>query len=249
MSLQACAEIVRRGDPDRFLAAMAAPPGARRVLFPLYAFNVEVARAPWVTEEPMIAEMRLQWWRDALDEIARGGPVRRHDVVDALAGVLDGQGAGLLDRLIQARRWDIYRDPFEDDHHFDAYLEATAGGLAVAAARALGARDGEAAIRDVAWAGGLANWFLALPELEVRGRVPLVDGRAEAVAALAGQGLARLRRGKPPRRARAALLATWRARGILKRACRAPRRVADGTLGGSEFARRSGLILRSLGLA
>ena len=35
---------------------MAAPVAARRVLFPLYAFNVEVARAPWVTQEAMIAE-------------------------------------------------------------------------------------------------------------------------------------------------------------------------------------------------
>ena len=74
MSLNACAAIVERGDPERFMAAMAAPVEARRVLFPLYAFNVEVARAPWVTEEPMIAEMRLQWWRDALEEIAHGEP-------------------------------------------------------------------------------------------------------------------------------------------------------------------------------
>jgi phytoene/squalene synthetase len=73
MSLEACADLLRRGDPDRFLAAMAAPPAARRVLLPLYAFNLEVARAPQVTAEPMIAEMRLQWWRDALAEIAAGG--------------------------------------------------------------------------------------------------------------------------------------------------------------------------------
>ena len=72
MSLQACADLVQRGDPDRFAAAMAAPVAARKVLFPLYAFNLEVARAPWVTEEPMIAEMRLQWWRDALGEIGGG---------------------------------------------------------------------------------------------------------------------------------------------------------------------------------
>ena len=76
MSFDACAALVERGDPQRFRAAMAAPPEARRVLFPLYAFNVEVARAPWVTQEPMIAEMRLQWWRDALEEIAMGGRVR-----------------------------------------------------------------------------------------------------------------------------------------------------------------------------
>ncbi|MCB1311397.1 MAG: squalene/phytoene synthase family protein, partial [Sedimentitalea sp.] len=64
--LDACAGLVQRGDLERFMATMAAPVAARRVLFPLYAFNLEVARAPWVTQEPVIAEMRLQWWRDAL---------------------------------------------------------------------------------------------------------------------------------------------------------------------------------------
>ena len=61
MSIQACADLVHRGDPDRFAAIMAAPVGARERLFPIFAFNLEVARAPWVTAEAMIAEMRLQW--------------------------------------------------------------------------------------------------------------------------------------------------------------------------------------------
>ncbi|MFP4274898.1 MAG: squalene/phytoene synthase family protein, partial [Paracoccaceae bacterium] len=113
--IAACALIVQRGDPARFRATMAAPPAARRVLFPLYAFNIEVARAPWVTAEPMIAEMRLQWWRDALEEIASGGPVRRHEVATPLAEVLDAQGARLLDALVDARRADIARAPFDDD--------------------------------------------------------------------------------------------------------------------------------------
>ena len=63
MTLEACAALVERADPVRFRSVMASPPTARSVLFPIYAFNVEVARAPWVTEEPMIAEMRLQFWR------------------------------------------------------------------------------------------------------------------------------------------------------------------------------------------
>ena len=58
---------------------------ARRVLFPLYAFNIEVSRAPWVTAEPMIAEMRLQFWRDVVEEIAAGKPPRAHEVAAPLA--------------------------------------------------------------------------------------------------------------------------------------------------------------------
>ena len=49
--VKACAALVHRADPDRFMAVMAAPVPARPLLFPLYALNVEVARAPWVTQE------------------------------------------------------------------------------------------------------------------------------------------------------------------------------------------------------
>ena len=101
--IAACAGLVARGDADRFLAVMAASPPARDVLFPIYAFNVEVARAPWVTEESMIAEMRLQWWRDAVDEIGAHGAVRKHEVVTPLAGVLDATGAAVLAELVEAR--------------------------------------------------------------------------------------------------------------------------------------------------
>ena len=131
---------------------MAAPVAARRVLLPLYAFNVEVSRAPWVTAEPMIAEMRLQWWRDALEEIAAGGPVRRHEVATPLAEVLDAQGARLLDQAVDARRWDIHRDPFEDDADFAGHLDKTAGHLMWTAARLLEARA-RARARCAIWPG------------------------------------------------------------------------------------------------
>ena len=64
-----CANLVRRGDYDRFLAIMSAPIKKRGALFIIFAFNLEVVRAPWVTKEPMISEMRLQWWLDSINEI------------------------------------------------------------------------------------------------------------------------------------------------------------------------------------
>jgi 15-cis-phytoene synthase len=45
VTAEACAAMVERGDPDRFRAAMVAPPGRRPGLMALYAFNLEVARA------------------------------------------------------------------------------------------------------------------------------------------------------------------------------------------------------------
>ncbi|MEO3413966.1 squalene/phytoene synthase family protein [Roseovarius sp. CAU 1744] len=247
--LHACADLVRRADPERFMAAMAAPVAARAVLFPVYAFNVEVARAPWVTQEPMIAEMRLQWWRDALEEIRKGGTVRRHEVVTPLAEVLDAEGAGLLDALVAARRWDIYRDPFEDEAHFRDYLDKTAGNLMLAAARALGDAE-EAVIRDAGFAQGLANWLRAIPALEQAGRVPLPDGRPDAVRVLAAEGLARLRRARASRAgvsaaARPALLPLWQSGGILSRAAARPGRVAQGALEPAPFLSRLMLMVRA----
>lgn len=241
MSIAACADLVARGDPDRFAATMAAPQAARPVLFPLYAFNIEVSRAPWLSSEPMIAEMRLQWWYDVLGEIAVGAPPRRHEVVTPLAGVLDPAGARLLQPLVEARRWDIYRDPFSDEAALIQHLETTGGTLMWAAARALGGRE-EAVYRDIGFATALAGWLRAIPELEARGRVPLVDGRPDAVAALARVGLARLGRGRLTGAGYAAGIAGWQTRAILRRAAGAPGLVAAGALQGSEFARRGGLL-------
>ncbi len=242
----ACAVIVEKGDPDRFKATMAAPVAVREKLFPLYAFNVEVARAPWLTEEPMIAEMRLQWWRDALDEIRTGGSVRRHDVASALAKTIDSEGAFRLDKIVAARRWDIYKDPFEDSAHFRSYLTNTAGNLLAVAMQALKVRNDDFA-RQIGYVHGLANWLRAVPALEASGRIPLIDGRAETIAELAQEGLdiyRVLRRdiAKLPRHSRTVFLALWQVEVVLKQAAATPEKVADGQLESSPLRQKLGLM-------
>jgi phytoene synthase len=249
MSLQACAETVRKGDPDRFLATMAAPPEAREKLFPLYAFNVEVARAPWVTVEPMIAEMRLQWWRDVLEEIGTAKPPRKHEVVDPLSHILRPSDAKVLDRLVQARRWDIYKEPFENEQHFREFIDATSGGLLRVAVRILGGNVPDDALENLGFSSGLANWFLAIPALSAAGRIPMVDGRPAVVQLLAQDGLERLGKfnAQVKSKSHPAFLATWRAHWILKTAARYPERVQAGQLVQPEFHRRASLLWRSFG--
>ncbi|WP_375691302.1 squalene/phytoene synthase family protein [Pseudooceanicola sp. LIPI14-2-Ac024] len=247
--LTASAALVEKADPPRFRAAMAAPVAARRLLFPLYAFNVEVSRAPWVTGEAMIAEMRLQWWRDALEEIAAGGKVRRHEVVTPLAEVLDAEGARVLDALVEARRSDIEALPFDDEAALARYLDLTSGGLVWTAARLLGAGpDDEAAARDAGHALGLANWLRAIPALEAVSKRPLPDGRPEAVAALARGGLERLARARKARGGvpAAAMLPLAGTGHVLSVAARTPGAVADGALEPSPFALRAEMAWRAM---
>lgn len=232
----ACAAIVERGDPDRFRAVMAAPSAARATLFPIYAANIEISNAPWVTQEPMIAEMRLQWWRDVMEEIIKGEDVRRHEVATPLGKVLSADGAQAFDDLIAARRWDIYKDPFEAEAAFTTYLEHTAGGLLFASSDALGKADKGVAM-DAGYGLGLAGFFKAIPALEAAKRVPLLDGRSEAVAELASEGLRRLKSARGHRSAleRPACIALWQVEPILQQAARDPQAVVDGRLFVSDF--------------
>jgi phytoene synthase len=238
MSLEACADLVQRGDPDRFAALMAMPRAVRADLLPLFALNLEVARAPWASVEAMICEMRLQWWRDV---IAEPTP-RAHEVAAPLHDLIRRKSLplDLLDRMIAARIWDVYSDPFDDEAAFWRYLDDTSGGLYWASARVLGAGD-EASVRSIGIAAGLANYLRAVPELERRGRRPLVDGRADAVRALAKRALDGMARANGP-----AALPAYQARALLQQVIANPMIVANGQMGLSEFDRRRRLLWAAL---
>jgi len=190
MSLQACADLVHRADPARFRAAMAAPLIARKVLLPIYAANVEISRAPWVTKEPIIAQMRLQWWRDALEEVAHAAP-RRHEVVDALADVLPPVAAVALSGSVDAREWDVDPSVFADDAQVKAYTTGVTMGPMWAGYLALGGGEQAAPlVRHLAFALGLARFFQAVVDLNATSGKDVLQGWDDGqIAALAQQGL------------------------------------------------------------
>jgi 15-cis-phytoene synthase len=253
MSLSHCIDMVAKGDPDRHAVTRAATDHAQARLYPLYALNLEIARAAWASAEPMVCEMRLQWWADALAALGQGGAVPAHPVLEAarfLAG--DAGAAATLAALVEARRWDIWAEPFADAAAFWAHLDATGGAVMQLAARALGADDrGQAVARAHGAACVLAPWFQAVPELTARGRPALPDPAPQAVADLAREGGARIaaaraRRHAVPRAALPAMLTGWRAPGLLALAARAPDRVAQGTLVVPEFVARGALVWRGV---
>jgi len=221
MSYDACAELVARGDPHRFRAALSAPPDRRRHLMALYAFNLEVARAPWVTQEPMIAEMRLQWWVDAVAEIYAGASPRAHEVTTPLAETIRETALPEQDfqALISARRGDIYPDAPADADALWAYLDATSGGLTALAAHSLGAAAEAVALARLFGQGtGAASYLAAAPRLAAAGRRPFPDGLPNDDLAREAQtrlAKARSRRASVPAQARAAFWGGGRADHIL----------------------------------
>jgi len=91
---------IRRVDPDRWLTSrFIADPAVRADVIALYAFDHELARAPRAASTALLAEIRLTWWREVLDEIFAGGAARRHPVAEALGEAV--------------RRRDLQRAPLE----------------------------------------------------------------------------------------------------------------------------------------
>ncbi|PKR54306.1 phytoene/squalene synthase family protein [Thalassospira marina] len=145
-SLSYCADYVRRNDKDRFLCALFAPVEKREDLFTLYAFNQEISKTREMVSEAMLGQIRLQWWRDALADIAKG-EVRKHEVVEPLAGLI-GQGRvspATLEAMIDAREFDLFDNAPKDMAALENYIDATSGQLSEVAAGVLGAKGDDAA--------------------------------------------------------------------------------------------------------
>jgi len=81
---------VKRVDEERWLSSRYAPASERRSLVVLYAFYYELARVRVSVTDPIMGQIRFQWWRDALTELAEGQQ-RQHDVVTALAAEIDAE--------------------------------------------------------------------------------------------------------------------------------------------------------------
>jgi phytoene synthase len=137
---------------------MFAPADRREHLLALDAFSLELARVREQVTETMLGQIRLQWWREAVDGIYAGTP-RRHEVATALADAIVRHrlDRAMLERMIDAREADLADEPPADLAALEAYADGTAGQLAVASLGVLGA-DTQAA-REAALSVGIA-WAL-----------------------------------------------------------------------------------------
>jgi phytoene synthase len=161
-----CANVVREADRDRYLATLFAPAEHRDALLSLYAFNIEIARVRDLAREPMPGEIRLQWWREAL-EGARNTEAAAHPVAAALREMLDryGLSADPLQALIDAHTFDLYDEPMATLQAFDAYAGKTRASLFDMAAAILGGLtpDAQALIRHAGIAYAVAGALVTLP--------------------------------------------------------------------------------------
>ena len=141
-------ETLKSVDPDRLRAAVFADSDGRERLQLLYAFHYELAKVPELVSEPMIGQIRYQWWRDAVAEIYEGRPVRAHEIATPLAKVLTEYDVPRfwVDRLIDGRERDLDPRPFATLEEAKDYCRQTSGVLMQIAVKLLGAEPDEAVL-------------------------------------------------------------------------------------------------------
>jgi phytoene synthase len=152
-----CLEQVRRFDRERYLCLLFAPEPARSRLLALYAFNLEISKIRETVSEPLLGQIRLQWWREALAEFERG-TVRAHPIAEALSAALRDSPIrpALIERLLVAREADLEDSSPANLGAMEMYASGTSGALQQAALDILGqtteAADRAAEHVGVAWA-------------------------------------------------------------------------------------------------
>lgn len=190
--------VAKRYELDRYLSALLAPRAVRDDLITLAAFSAEVQRIAEHISEPMLGEIRIQWWRDAVSS-TRPNAKTGHPVADALNDVIRRHGwhgdsfAGFFD--VHAHR--LYADPPQDSDALIREIDVTDGLLFEQAARILRSSHAKSAIETLTDADkdearhililggrcyGLARIGLSLGQNLARGRVrlPVASGDTSA---------------------------------------------------------------------
>jgi NADH dehydrogenase [ubiquinone] 1 alpha subcomplex assembly factor 6 len=173
-----CSGLVRRYDRDHFLCALFAPDSKRRQLMALYAFNIEISGTRETVSEPMIGQMRLKWWFDALEGICSGSPPAHQVAVPLSNAISDIPNArNQLEQLIEARVTDLDDSPLPDLDALLEYAEHTSGVLAELALMILGVSAEQAlkAARSAGIAYALTGMVRAVPMNVMRRRLFLPE--------------------------------------------------------------------------
>lgn len=164
-------------DPERALALNYAPTGARDGLHALFALDDMFAHVLRTTTEPIIGQMRLAWWHDALQRLDTAAPPAQ-PVLQALADAVVPRGVAghTLAELVTGWEALIEVDAV-DAAAMSAHAEGRGAALFTAAALLLGRSDGR-----VAAAG--RGWALADLSRHLRSREAATQARTLAAAAL-----------------------------------------------------------------
>ncbi len=160
-----CETEVRANDPDRYFAVLFASADKRRSILSLYALDGELKRVRRSVRNPVLGEIRLQWWSDAIGEMFAGN-VREQPVARALSQTIAQTDLSKepLIRLTEAYFGDLAEYDSRSAAEIAAFADQSSGTLMQLTARLLGGDDTtQAAACDAGAAMGMVDFVLSVP--------------------------------------------------------------------------------------
>jgi len=190
-----------RLDPALRLAIAWQPAVSRGALADLFRLDGRLERAVARATEPMLAQIRLAWWRDRLKDVAAGHP-QAEPLLSSLAATW-GRHARFLTPLVDG--WESRIEGLEASDPSAGFIAGRAGAMAGFAKVA-----GCEAEADAAATVG-RRWALhgLMPAAEICDAIPL-SAHLRGLAVLDGLAVRALRRKEPMLAGRTAALLAWR---------------------------------------
>ncbi len=121
-----CRSIVRERDIDTYLATLFLPADIRPHAYALYAYDAEISHIRSLIKEPMMGEVRLQWWREIISG-ERAGEANSNPVAAGLLAAINRFELPLMgfENYLKARAFDLYNDPMPDKGTLEGYAGET----------------------------------------------------------------------------------------------------------------------------
>lgn len=136
---QSLLQELRGQDFDRYATCLFAPPEQRADLAALFLFNATLAQIRDQVTEPLLGNIRLQWWRDELGRLNNGNEAPAQPILEIIAS-WHRRGLDLTPLLttIDARATDLDNPPFPTLSDYSSYRRNTSRPLGVMAAQLIG---------------------------------------------------------------------------------------------------------------
>ncbi|KAA6404945.1 phytoene/squalene synthase family protein [Candidatus Tokpelaia sp.] len=188
-----CLQLLRSRAYELYFAVLFAPPAKRGALAALYAFHLEILHIGEQVQEPLLGEMRLQWWRDSLIEALKKDtqhiaekeqnsvktlPVMapQNPVIAAVTAAINRYNLPPADFLClcEAARFDLYHDIMPSRAALETYCTALYGTVLQLACRILQGETGDLADKTCRHGGiaqGLAALIRHLPRTQRQGKI------------------------------------------------------------------------------
>ncbi|GFQ79706.1 NADH dehydrogenase complex I, assembly factor 6 [Trichonephila clavata] len=173
-SYQYCLEAVRKYDYENYLCTLLLPEPVKSAAFVIRAFNVEIAQVRDSVSTSSIGQMRMKFWKDALDRTFADNPPEQ-PVTQELAKLLNRckLSKSWFSRLISSREALLNDKPFVSVRDLENYCDQAFVSVYYLILQASGISDMHCdhAASHIGKSQGISNFLRGIPFNASRGRL------------------------------------------------------------------------------